>query len=132
MSNFARAITDIATTTVETGEAVIVGIGCEIKSVKIVDGIFQFRARVRLPHASAPAWVHVQTDLDLPALTDKGSAQRALQVGRPLLRDEHTVPPIAFRPTLKQRTWIKRRAERKGKSLSEYLRGLLREDGMPS
>ncbi len=153
MSHFARLVAQLEAWTAATGEKVTLGADIEIKCVQVVDGGYRFEARVSLPfptngiavigvmkaqQGTTSAWLLLETHEDLPAFTDKGRAHRARQIhatlkpGRPLTGEEHVVKPIAVRVSRTQRYWVERRSGRRDQTVSEYIRGLLEADGMPS
>ncbi len=145
MSHFARIVEQLEAWTVATNERVVVSVDTEIKKVRVVDGGFQFEARMifqtpalrEAGHSGVSGWLVLGTPEDLPAFTDKGRAHRARQKhatlapGRPLEGDEPTVKPVAFRPTAAQRAWVEHQAARKELTVSEYVREALHAKGMP-
>lgn len=138
MSHYARIVKELPSWTVTTHERVDLGVDTQIRNVKLGDGSYTFEARVVLPSATLGAWLRLETFEDLPAFTDKGTAQRArrnhstLRRGRPLTGDEHVARPIAFRPTRAQAEWVHKRAAKLKMTVSDYVRRTLSADGMPN
>jgi hypothetical protein len=122
--------------TVTTREPVTLELGTQIKSVTLQSGRFLFQAYVLF--GGGKGWIVLTTEEDLPAFTDKGREYRkrrihaTLHPGRPLIGEEHAVTPIAVRVSDAQKDWVKHRADQKKMAVSEYIRSLLVEEGMPS
>lgn len=136
MSHYAQIIKKLDVMHMSGNAALCLEVGTEIRSVKLEDGRYTFKCRLYgVPHDGP--WFEVYTDEDLPAFTDKGSAHRARQVhatlrrGRPLTGEEHVTKPIAFRPTLEQREWMQKHADKKSITISELVRLGLFKLGMP-
>ena len=107
-------------------------IGTEIKNVRAKPYGYEFWAK-----RQDKTWASVLTLEDLPALTDKGAAQRAtraqrvtMQRGRPTASSEPTSRTITVRLTAAQRSALETRCAAVGVKVSEVVKRCLIEAGL--
>lgn len=136
MSHYARLITVLSIKRRDAYKLAVVShnlpVGTEIKNVEVFNEGYSFDARV------GGGWVRCQTNEDLPAFTDKGSAHReeyakslSLRVGRPMRGESPMSERLVCKVSPVQQKWVLQTAAAHDTSVSEFVRKALISSGMP-
>ncbi len=134
MSHYAKLIAPLKANTVVTRECITLEVNTPIKGVSLNNGVYTFEAALHVGKRSS-GWVIFRTQDDLPAFTDKGSAQRAapatLRPGRPTGSSSKATRRLVCKVTDEQATAVEAIAEKEETNVPGLIRKALIERGMP-